>query len=56
MIEVLKEKLQQFKIEHLEPLCIDFEKSSPVISVDFVYTSMTMHHVKDIQLVVRELV
>lgn len=54
MIEVLKEKLQQFKIEHLEPLCIDLEKSSPVLSVDVVYTSMTMHHVKDIQLVVKE--
>jgi len=54
MIEVLKEKLQRFNIEHLDPLCIDLEKNTPSLFVDVIYTSMTMHHVKDISQVINE--
>lgn len=54
MIEVLAEKLEQFKINHLEPMFVDVERFTPSLKVDVVYTSMTMHHVKDIMQVMKE--
>ena len=49
MIEVLKEKIKQLKIETFKPYLIDIlEDPKNITKTDVIYTLMTMHHIENI--------
>ncbi len=49
MIEVLREKIKEQKIDHFKPVCIDLlEDRNGIQDMDVVFTLMTMHHIHDL--------
>ena len=56
MIEQLHKKLNGGEHPACQALCSDFTKSIPDdIRVDFVFSSMVLHHVKDVEAILRNL-
>jgi ubiquinone/menaquinone biosynthesis C-methylase UbiE len=53
MLDVLQEKLNKENVLHLNPLFLDLEKESYAGSFDLIYTFMTLHHVKNLELVLQ---
>lgn len=53
MLEVVKKKIEAQNIKNMTPLLIDLEKAeAPDNKFDLLFTQMTMHHVKDIDLII----
>lgn len=56
MLEVLEGKIKRAKVENMKTLFIDLSKDPlPKESFDLVYISMTLHHIKDANCVLRAL-
>ncbi|MGL4874557.1 MAG: class I SAM-dependent methyltransferase [Clostridium sp.] len=51
MIDVVKKKIDAFPASNLHPLCLDLTFNDLDVNVDFIYTSMAMHHVSDVKLI-----
>ena len=49
MIDVLKEKIKEQKVDHFKPVCTDLmEDTSGIYNMDVIFTLMTMHHIHDL--------
>ncbi|MGL5417776.1 MAG: class I SAM-dependent methyltransferase [Clostridium sp.] len=51
MIDVVKKKIKAFPISNLHPLCLDLTFNNFDVNVDFIYTSMAIHHVSDVEVI-----
>jgi ubiquinone/menaquinone biosynthesis C-methylase UbiE len=54
MINVCREKTEYFKTNHIHPIWIDLENTEYPGKFDIIYNQMVMHHVKDINLIIRK--
>lgn len=54
MIEVLKEKIEIVKVPNFYPVLLEDKTSLPNCSFDIIYSSMTMHHVTNLDAVFLE--
>ncbi|HAM99249.1 MAG TPA: hypothetical protein DCQ26_11640 [Marinilabiliales bacterium] len=48
MLKVLKEKMEINGIKHFKPLLLSEENPHHIDGIDFIYSSMTLHHVHDL--------
>lgn len=48
MITTLKEKITDAGIQNIEPLCADLNEEPLAKKFDFIFTSMTLHHIKEV--------
>ena len=51
MLEVLNEKIKSEKIRNFEPLYIDLEKDSINDYFEVIYTLLTLHHIKNLDMI-----
>jgi SAM-dependent methyltransferase len=49
MLDVLRRKLQELGIENVEPVEADLASHIPMGPFDFIYSSMTLHHIEDVE-------
>lgn len=48
MITTLKEKIAETGVQNIEPLCVDLNENPLAEKFDFIFTSMTLHHIKEV--------
>ncbi len=48
MITTLKEKVAEAGVENVVPICLDLNESPLSERFDFIFTSMTLHHIKEV--------
>jgi len=51
MLEVLNEKIEQENIHNFKPINIDLEKNSIDEQFEVIYTLLTLHHIKNLDLI-----
>jgi len=55
MLSVLKEKIEKYKVENVYPVLLDAERELPKEDFDLVVLHMTLHHIKDIPSLFKEI-
>lgn len=55
MINVCIEKCNHYKTKHIHPLYIDLENDNLSKEFDFIYSQMALHHIKDVELLLKKL-
>lgn len=53
MIEILKSKIDEYKVTNMEPICIDLCNEKLDESYDVIYNSMVLHHIEDTNFIVK---
>ena len=54
MLDILKQKIQNANIENMTPFKVDLEVDKiPEIKIDLIYILMSLHHIKDIDKVIK---
>lgn len=48
MITTLKEKIEETGVKNVVPICLDLNENPLVEKFDFIFTSMTLHHIKEV--------
>jgi len=54
MIKVCEEKIEYHQAKHIKSLCMDLEHSDPDQTYDLVYSQMVLHHVTDVNAMLRK--
>lgn len=54
MIKVCEEKIEYHQTTHIKTLCMDLEHSDPGQKYDLVYSQMVLHHVSDVEAMLRK--
>lgn len=49
MLDVLRRKLHELEIQNVEPVEADLVNQMPKGPFDFIYSSMTLHHIEDVE-------
>lgn len=48
MITTLKEKIARTGVKNVVPVCLDLDENPLAEKFDFIFTSMTLHHIKEV--------